>query len=313
MADRQVEAIIRDVSNWGRWGAEDELGTVNFITRGVRAHAASLVRTGKTFSLSITFDLEGPQPSFERRSNPRLTMLQTGTDLRAGVQRNSVDGWGYADDSITMALQCATHWDALSHAFYDYKMYNDRGCELVGVEGALKNSISALAASVVTRGVLLDIPATLGMAALPPGFMISPKHLEETFERQRVEPRNGDILLIRTGHMAAIRSGGSWDGFTYADEPGPGLECLPWLHEHDVAGVGTDTWAFEAIPSGTSIWLPVHAAGIVHMGLLVGEIFSLEALAADCAADGIYEFLFSAVPLPITGAVGSPVNPIAVK
>lgn len=313
MSDDQVDAMIRRISNWGRWGGDDELGTVNFITPKARAHAATLGRTGKTFSLSIAFGLDGPQPSFERRSNPRLTMLQTGTELRAGVQRNSVDGWGYADDSITMALQCATHWDALSHAFYDYKMYNDRDCELVGVEGASKNSISALASSVVTRGVLLDVPLALGLDALAPGFMITPKHLDAALERERVELRGGDVLLIRTGHMRAIRGQGSWDGFTYADEPGPGLECLPWLHEHDVAGVATDTWAFEAIPSGASIWLPFHAAGIVHMGLLVGEIFALDELAADCALDGVYEFLFSAVPLPITGAVGSPVNPIVMK
>jgi kynurenine formamidase len=229
------------------------------------------------------------------------------------VQRNSVDGWGYADDSITMALQCATHWDALSHAFYDYKMYNDRDCALVGVEGAAKNSISMLAASVVTRGVLLDIPGALGLDALPPGYMISSVDLQRALEEQRVEVRSGDVLLIRTGHMGAIRKSGSWNGFTYADEPGPGLDCLPWFHEHEIAGVASDTWAFEAIPSGTSIWLPVHAAGIVHMGLLVGEIFHLDALAADCAADGVYDFFFSAPPLPITGAVGSPVNPIAVK
>jgi kynurenine formamidase len=240
-------------------------------------------------------------------------MLQTGTDLRAGVQRNSVDGWGYADDCVEMALQAATHWDALSHAFYDYKMYNDRDCTLVGIEGAQRNSISAIASHVLTRGVLLDVPRALGLAELPRDHMITPAELERTLEAERVELRSGDALLLRTGHMAAIRRSETWEGFTYADEPGPGLSCLPWFHEHQVAAVATDTWAFEAIPSKTSIWLPVHAAGIVHMGLLIGEIFALDALAKDCAADGVYEFLFSAAPLPFTGAVGSPVNPIAVK
>jgi kynurenine formamidase len=192
-------------------------------------------------------------------------------------------------------------------------MYNDRDCTLVGIEGAQRNSISAIASHVLTRGVLLDVPRALGLAELPRDHMITPAELERTVEAERVELRSGDALLLRTGHMAAIRRGETWEGFTYADEPGPGLSCLPWFHEHQVAAVATDTWAFEAIPSKTSIWLPVHAAGIVHMGLLIGEIFALDALAEDCAGDGVYEFLFSAAPLPFTGAVGSPVNPIAVK
>ena len=182
-----------------------------------------------------------------------------------------------------------------------------------GIEGAHCNSIAALANSVVARGVLLDLPRALGLDALPANHLITPAELEQTLEAQKVEARSGDILLIRTGHMGRIRRAGSWEGFTYADEPGPGLECLPWFHEHEIAGAASDTWAFEGLPSGASIWLPVHATAIVHMGLLVGEIFQLDTLAADCASDGVYEFLFCGVPLPFTGAVGSPVNPIAVK
>jgi kynurenine formamidase len=212
-----------------------------------------------------------------------------------------------------MALQCATHWDGLSHAFYDYKMYNDRDCELVGIEGARMNSIAALVSHVVTRGILLDLPRALGVDALAPGHIVSPADLEAALESERVDVRPGDALLIRTGHMSQFRVRGSWEGFTYADEPGPGLECLAWFHDQQIAAAATDTWAFEGLPSGASIFLPVHAAGIVHMGLLIGEIFALDALALDCAADGVWEFLFSAAPLPFTGAVGSPVNPIAVK
>jgi kynurenine formamidase len=313
VSDPAVDAMIRRVSNWGRWGEADELGTVNLITPKVRADAATLARTGRVFSLAIPLDLTGPQPAGDRRTNPRLTMLQTGTELKAEVQRGAIDGWGYADDTITMALQCATHWDGLSHAFYDYKMYNDRDCTLVGVEGAARNSIAALVGSVVTRGVLLDLPRALGLDALEPDHTITPAELERTLEAQRVEARSGDLLLLRTGHMGRIRRTGTWEGFTYADEPGPGLECLPWFHEHEVAGAATDTWAFEALPSQASIWLPVHATAIVHMGMLLGEIFALDALAEDCAADGVYEFLFCGAPLPFTGAVGSPVNPLVIK
>jgi kynurenine formamidase len=313
MPDSLIDGVIAEVSNWGRWGADDELGTVNYITQNVIASALEAPSTGKAFALSIPFDMNGPQPSFERRLNPRHVMLQTGSELRAGVQEHSIDGWGYADDMVCMALQCATHWDGLSHAFYDYKMYNNRSCELVGVTGATRNSITAVASRIVTRGLLLDVPRALDLEALPPGHEITVAEIETTLERERVEPRSGDILLIRTGHMAAIRKTGSWDGFTYADEPGIGLACLPWLHEREVAGLASDTWAFEVLPNSTSIMLPVHAAGIVHMGLLVGEIFALDELAADCASDGIYQFLFCALPLPFTRAVGAPVNPLALK
>lgn len=313
MGDPLIEAMIGRVSNWGRWGSEDELGTVNFLTAEVRVKAAALARTGRVFSLAIPFDESGPQPPFERRLNPRHVMLATGTDLRAGVQPNQVDGWGYADDMITMALQAATQWDSLAHAFYDYKMYNGRDCSLVNAEGASKNSIYELRDRIVGRGVLLDVARFHGVEALPLDHRITRDELDAVAEGQAVEVRSGDIVLIRTGNLGRARKAGGWDRFTFDDEPGVTLDALPWFHEHEIAAAATDTWAFEAIPSGTSIWLPVHAVAIVHMGLLIGEIFDLDELAADCAADGIYEFLFVAPPLPFTRAVGSPVNPLAVK
>lgn len=313
MGDQDVDSMIRRVSNWGRWGADDEVGTVNYITPKVRAEAAACIRTGKAFSLAIPFNIDGPHPPLDRRLNPRHAMLQTGTDLKAGMQQGAVDGFGYSDDMITMALQSVTQWDGLSHAFYDYKMYNDRDCTLVGSEGAEKNSIDKLANRVVTRAVLLDMPRALGVATLEPGYAITADDFEHALEIEQVEIRSGDILLIRTGHMAAIRASGSWAGYAYAPEPGPGLSVLPWFQEKQIAGAATDTWAFEVIPGGASIFFPIHAAGIVHMGLLIGEIFALDALAADCAEDGVYECFLSAQPLPFTKAVASPINPIAIK
>jgi hypothetical protein len=115
------------------------------------------------FSLAIPFDINGPHPPNDRRLNPRHVMLQTGADLKAGVQEGSIHGFGYSDDMIIMALQSATQWDGLSHAFYDYKMYNDRDCSLVSATGAEKNSITTLSDRVVTRGVLLDVPRALGV------------------------------------------------------------------------------------------------------------------------------------------------------
>jgi kynurenine formamidase len=313
MSDPQLEAMIPRVSNWGRWGDDDEVGTVNFVTPSKRIEAAALVRRGEVFSLAIPFDRFGPQPAGDRRLNPQHTMLQTGTDLRAGVQEGAVEGWGYADDTIEMATHAATHWDCHGHAFYDYKMYNDRDCTLVSATGAEYGSAARLSPHLVTRGLLLDFPRALGMDWLPLAHHITVAEIERALELGKVEPRSGDILLLRTGNMQRARQGGGWADYTYTDQPGIGLAELPWLHEQEIAAVAADTWAFEVVPSGTSIWLPVHAVGIVQMGLILGEIFMLDQLAADCERDGVYEFMLAASPLPFSRSVGGPVNPIAIK
>jgi kynurenine formamidase len=313
VSDPAVDAMIRRVSNWGRFGADDELGTLNHISDAVRAHAADSIVSGQAFSLAIPFGRGGPQPPGLARLNPQQTMLQTGTDVQTGVQDGCSHGFGYADDQITFATHAATHWDALAHAFYGYRMYNDRPCTLVDATGAHANSIDRLHDRIVTRGVLLDVPRALGEPWLALGHEITVADLERTLERQRVTLRPGDALLLRTGNLGRARRDGGWDRFTFDDEPGLGLAALPWIHEHAISAIGTDTWAFEVLPNSSEIFLPVHAAGIVHMGLLLGELFALDALADACEADGRYDFLLSAPPLPLVGSVGGPVNPIALR
>lgn len=308
-----IDVMIGRVSNWGRFGEQDELGTMNFVTQSARVRARDEVITGETISLAIPLDRSGPQPPGNPRLNPQHVMLQTGTELRAGVQPGSLDGWGYADDMVTMALQAGTHWDGLSHQFHDYRMYNDRDCTLVSCDGAAKNGIETQRESAVMRGVLLDVPRALGVAHLPIDHEITVAELEFVLDRERVEVRSGDALLIRTGNLGRARADGGWDRFTHDHEPGIGLAAAPWLHEHEIAAVASDTWAFEAIPSGTPILLPLHAVGIVHMGLLIGELFDLDRLASRCADDARYTCLLAAAPLPFTGAVGAPVNPIAIR
>lgn len=311
-----IEAMTPRVCNWGRWGPDDELGTVNHITDTGRREAASLVRTGRVLSLALSFGRDGPQPPFERRLNPQLTMLDTGADLAAGGQCGAPDGWGYADDMVTMGLQASTHWDALSHVFYGGRMYNDRDCRLVGSEGARRNSITPFRDRLAGRGVLLDIARLRGAEVLPGGYEIGIGDLEDAFEAQGLEPAAGDILFVRTGNLGHFRASGEWRGFTHGAEPGLGVETLPWLRAHATAALATDNWAVEVIGPGAepdAIHLPFHALAIVQMGLLLGENFDLDALASDCARDGVYEFLFAGSPLPFTGAVGAPVNPLAIK
>lgn len=308
-----VRALARKYRNWGRWGATDELGTVNFITPEKVVAAARLVRQGKVLSLAIPFDANGPQTGYGGRINPIHYMLQDGGDVASGAQ-DFLPGLRYCDDAITMPLQCATQWDALSHIYFDGRMYNDRGPELVNSGGARANAIDVLKAKIVTRGVLLDIPRFRGKPWLEPGEAILPADLDGAAALGKVRVESGDIVLVRTGQMRQVRDRGSWGDYAGGPAPGLSLTCAAWLAEHEIAGYATDTWGTEVIPNETpDVFQPLHCVAIVNMGMLVGEIFDLEGLADDCAADGVYEFLFVAPPLPISGAVGSPINPQAIK
>lgn len=317
MKHAAVEDAIRRLSNWGRWGPEDEIGTINLITPRKKQEAAELARTGLTCSLAIPFDRAGPVPHtgtyLDKRPNPQLTMLQTGTDLYAGVHEVAVDGWAFSEDMVCMGTHATTHWDSLAHQFWDFRMYNDRPCTLVDVDGAHQNSIALLADKIVTRGVLLDFPRAFGVDWLDPKHEITVADIEKTLEGQHVEARAGDILLMQTGNMKRARRNGGWDQYYLADEPGPGLEALAWFHENDIAGAAIDNWAFEVVPNeGGAIFLPVHAVGITHMGMLLGEHFYLDSLAEVCEQEDRWEFMLVAAALPLTKATGSPVNPLAI-
>jgi kynurenine formamidase len=313
MSIETVRALAKKLRNWGRWGATDELGTVNFITPAKIKAAASLVRQGKVISLAIPFDANGPQTGYGGRVNPLHSMLQDGGDIVNGAQ-DFLPGLRYCDDAITMPLQCATQWDALSHIYFDGKMYNDRGPELVTSTGARANAITVLKNKIVTRGVLLDVPRLKKKPWLEPGEAIYPADLDAAAAMGKVKIESGDIALIRTGQMAQVRDRGSWGDYSGGPAPGLSLTCAEWLATHEIAGYATDTWGTEVIPNETpDVFQPLHCVAIVNMGMLVGEIFTLEELADDCAADEVYEFLFVAPPLTITGAVGSPINPQAIK
>jgi kynurenine formamidase len=308
-----VEELIRRVSNWGRFGEDDELGTANLITPAKRLEAAHCIRSGESLSLAVDFEPDTPQFVASYRLNPQRSMVATGADVKTGRQAAyGIEGHGFADDMVVMSLQAATQWDALAHVFHDYRMYNGRDCALVGAQGAEANDIAVLRDRLVTRGVLADVAGHRGVEALEPDHHITVAELEETLTAQEAALGSGDALLVRTGHLGRIRREGTWDRFVENDEPGLGWDALPWLRERDVAAVAADNWAFEVVPSRYALPLPFHAIGIVYMGLLVGEIFELDSLAEACRARGSWDFLLSAPPLPFLGAVGSPVNPIAV-
>jgi kynurenine formamidase len=301
-------------SNWGRWGDDDERGALNFITPGALLAACALPRAGKVISCALNFDHRGPQTGRGGRHNPIHTMLQDGGDALAGAQDGIPGGFRYADDAVSMPLQCGTQWDALSHVFYDGLMYNGRDISLVTSRGAQANGIEKIKDGVVGRGVLLDLPRHRGVDWLEDGTPIPPDELDACAEAQGVAIESGDIVLVRTGMMSRCLEEASWEGYCGGPAPGLSIHCAHWLYEREVAAVATDTWGLEVTPNETvDCFQPLHMISLRNTGVLFGEIFHLDALADACAEDGNHAFLFTAPPLPITGAVGSPINPLAIK
>jgi kynurenine formamidase len=315
-----VRAIAERCSNWGRWGADDQLGTLNHIGPDDVAAAAHLVRDGRVLSLAIPVDDAGPQTTGAAgRFNPIHLMLRDGNAAVTGTMVRDFYGGqdrylSVTDDVLILPLQSGTQWDSLAHVVFDGKLYNGYPGTDVGSRGAVRNDIAQARDRLVGRGVLLDMPRAAGRPWLDPGEAIHAAELERCLDREGVAVGRGDILLVRTGQIAQCRSAGSWGSYAGGPAPGLALDTAEWLFEREVAAVATDTWGLEVRPNETpDVLQPLHIVLIVHAGLLLGEIFDLEALAEDCAADGRYEFLLSAAPLPVTGGVGSPVNPLAIK
>jgi len=301
-------------SNWGRWGKDDQRGTLNFITPARVLEACALPRSGRVISCALPFDQKGPQSGLAGRHNPIHMMLADGGDALAGAQDFLPGGFNYADDAVLMPLQCGTQWDALAHVFYDGKMYNDRDVTLVTSQGARANAIEQIANGVVGRGVLLDMARFERKPWLENGARILPEDLDTCAEAFGVAIGSGDVLLVRTGMMTRCLEQKSWEGYCAGPAPGLSIHCARWLFEREIAAVATDTWGVEVRPNETpDCFQPLHMISLRNTGLLLGEIFNLDELSRACAEDGRYEFLFTAPPLPITGAVGSPINPLAIK
>ena len=304
--------------NWGKWGPQDEIGTLNYTQAEDIVAAARLVKKGKVISLALNFDASGPQGAKSKypsmgRINPVHTMLRTGTDAYSGVLDKR--GIRAADDMVVMPLQCGTQWDGLGHVFYENYMWNGYDCREVTSAGAQKCGIEKTKSRMVGRGVFLDVPRALGKKHLDDGYAITCADLDKTAALQKTEIRRGDFVVVRTGQMEAKLEAGSWDGYPGGDAPGFSFETLEWIQRTQLAALASDTWGCEVRPneSEQGINQPWHCITIPIMGMTMGEIFYVKDLAEDCAADMVYEFLFVAPAIPITGAVGSPTNPLAIK
>lgn len=302
-----------ELSNWGRWGEDDRLGTLNHLTPDKRIAAAGLVREG--ISVSCAWDIKtGAQPG--ATAEPQRYMLSTGLGLndegRTGLFAEGRAGASQEFIGMMFHGWDVTHVDSLAHMFWDGRMYGGEPASLVtDRQGALKHDILALSEGVITRGVLLDIARLRGVDVLPPDDHITPEDLNAAEEAAglRVEP--GDVLLVRTGE-SGVRMAKRRAYEPHKPRSGYQAACLPWLHERGVTMIGADV-ATDASPSGyKNLPVPVHLVGIVAMGLWLIDNCELEHLAATCERLNRWEFQFVLAPIRFQGVTGGPVNPLAV-
>jgi len=304
----EFHELAEQVKNWGRWGADDELGTLNLITPEVVLRGVAAAKTGKTFSLAIPLSEDGPQIGIiEGRDNPTRRMLM--------IDQPSLgdpEGMRTSDDAVTMGLQAGTHWDSLAHASFLDQIYNGFPTSTITEAGASRCGIGNVT-TLTSRGILLDVARAKGKDMLDIPYAITGDDLDEACEKQGVEVLPGDVVLVRTGMMQLLKAG---QKEAYFGGTGPSFWSVQWFRDHDVAAVATDNVTFEYLDFEkleTEMALPVHVLHLVFMGMTQGQNWDLEALAADCADDGVYEFLLEASPEPFVHALGAPVNPVAIK
>ena len=303
----EFHELAARVRNWGRWGPDDELGTLNLIDAAARRRGAGCVRDGRALSLALPLSEDGPQLGFvPGRTNPVHTMFQVNAPMS-----DEPGGQCWSDDAISMGVQACTHWDGLAHASYGGHIWNGYPADTVTSDGAARCGIHRVG-TLVSRGVLLDVARLNGVDSLAGGHTLTVDDLDGACEQAKVTVEPGDVVLIRTGHIRHFLAG---DKVAYATTaPGPSLRTVEWFRSKDVAAVATDNLIFEVFPcERDDMFLPVHFLHLVDMGLTQGQNFDLEALAEDCAGDGRWSFLLSASPEPIVNGVGAMVNPVAIK
>ncbi|HLV37022.1 MAG TPA: cyclase family protein [Spirillospora sp.] len=282
------------LSNWGRWGADDQRGSLNLLTPELVKQAAGLVRTGKVYSLSMPLEANGPQWPLRHKTWKVTSHRSVGTPNP-----------GAADDIVTLHSHSGTHIDALCHYFYDNHIYNGyKASDHITSQGITRNAIDNVPA-LVGRGVLLDVAAWKGVDNLQLGEAISADDLDGCAAAQGTVIQPGDMVLVRTGWMRIFSENRAlYD----SGEPGIDASALPWLQAHDIVAIGADNQAVEVLHSIPPDRLPVHEGAIRDLGIYLLENLNLDALAAD----QVYEFLLVVAPLQLTGGAGSPINPIAI-
>ena len=306
--EAQVLDWFTALSNWGRWGEDDQRGCLNLITPAKGKQAAALVQDGTTVSCTrpIVTDIT---PDTTHQVQRHMVDSGEGRDTDPPERRLVRRG---ASEFIGMVFhgQTITHIDALSHYSWQGKLYNGKPASLItSREGAQTHSIEPACDGIVTRGVLLDIPKVRGVSWLPPEEPVMPRDLEEAERSEGVRVEEGDILLVRTGNYRKRLDLGPVPG----SEPMTACQvaCAPWFKERGIAMLGTDT-SNDVRPSHyATITSPLHTMCLVTLGLWLIDNANLEQLAEACQQRNRYEFMLTLAPLRLRNVTGSPVNPIA--
>lgn len=305
--DDLLRWLDRDLSNWGRWGKDDERGTLNHLSMDSTRAAVELVEEGATVSCARPVGWEAaadvPRP-------PQHYMIGSGDVYRPGEgpdRQVAIDYFGLVFHGHTV-----THIDSLAHFFWDGKAYNGRPSSVVSVsDGATELDVTAACGGIVTRGVLVDAPMLRGTEVVERGDCVGLEDIRNAEKECGFEVGNGDVLLMRTGQLGLRERRGPVDAYV-AGSAGPLPEILPFMHEREVAVMGSDT-GNDVQPSPYERFTnPVHQVGIVGMGLWILDNAWLDDLAAACAARRRWHFMISILPLRLPTVTGSPVNPVAI-
>ena len=308
--EEEILSYFQKLSNWGRWGDEDQLGTLNFLTPEKVQQSVSLVADGTTVSCArpVVFD-----PTPDATAPAVYYMVESGEGWETGQKVTSRLSQA-ATDYIGMVFHgyTVTHIDSLAHFFWKGKMYNGRPSHLVSTNlGATVESIEVAAEGIVTRGILVDVPRIRGVNWLERGEGVLPSDIEAAENQMGFQIEEGDVLLVRTGQLYRREIEGPVD-FRVKGSTACHASCLPLLHQRGIAVLGTDTGNDIIPPPYPNVIQPIHQVGIVAMGLWNLDNANLEDLAVECARRNRWEFMLSMGPLKLTNTTGSPVNPIAI-
>jgi kynurenine formamidase len=293
-----VDAMMKELSNWGRWGKDDQLGAMNLITPAKRKQAARQVKEGVSVSLARETNTETAADNAQPYEH---SMMLSGVGNRGqfSVDKIGVSFHGYQH----------THLDALCHMFWQGKMYNGFSQEEVTKEGASKLSIANLKQGVFTRGILIDLPRLKDVPYLEPGTPIYPEDLDAWEKMAKIKVSAGDVIFVRTGRWARRAAVGPWD--VSRSSAGLHASCARWIRQRDVAILGSDV-ASDMFPSSIEgVSHPIHQLVLIAMGVYIFDNCDLEALSEACAKRNRWEFLLTAAPIAVVGGTGSPLNPIA--
>jgi kynurenine formamidase len=303
----RFKELAAEVSNWGRWGDDDERGTLNLIDAEAVRRGSAAASSGRIFSLAVPFDKTPQVGGAPGRFDPIHTMISINSTYTGDT---SDACWN--DDQIILPLSAGTHIDALAHVSYEGLIYNGFAADSVRAPGGATRCGADKLGPVISRGVLLDVARVHGVDRLDPGYAITAADLDAAVEQARTDVLPGDVVLLRTCQMKLLHAGKVKE-YNH-DSPGPSSHTIRWFRQHDVAAVFDDTYVFEVWPpEDWAAMMVVHMIHIRDMGLVQGQIFDLEALAADCADDGRYTVLLTAAPEPVVGGCSAPVHPVAVK